>query len=131
CKVSEVRPALSTPMLTPQANWTPGGSRSFVSSAWGSMARQSTPTQVQLTSIKFQINLMQTAYLIPQLARPPVAREPDGTTSTRSGRVDRPLHGQSQSVPQQLYVQPVEHRRTGYHEQLPGRRRHPHPRLGT
>src|SRR5207253_11252671 len=73
-------------MLTQQANWTPGGSRSFVSSAWGSMARQSTPTQVQLTSIKFQINLMQTAYLIPQLARPPVAREPDGTTSTRSTR---------------------------------------------
>ena len=58
---------------------------------------------------------------------------PTGTTlltaraPTVAGRHAAAAH---ESVPEQLLVQPVEHRRPEHHQQLPGRRRHLRPRLG-
>ncbi len=56
---------------------------------------------------------------------------PAGTTLLTRPTQLRSQHGDgAQSVPEQLPVQPVEHRRPGHHQQLAGRRRHLRARLG-
>ena len=59
---------------------------------------------------------------------------PAGTTLLKTSRLrdwqTRASGLRCQPVPEQLPVQPVAHRRIDDHQQFPGRRRHPRPRLG-